>query len=134
MWLFVLGFLLPAYTITGFDASAHASEETRDASRNVPRGIVRSVLISGLFGWVMLSAIVLAMRDPAAFAAEGEKGFFGVLFESVSKNSAHALIGGIVLAQFLCGLATVTSASRMCFAFARDGGLPASHWIRHVSP
>ena len=40
-WLFALGFLLPAYTITGFDASAHAAEETVGAARDVPRGIVR---------------------------------------------------------------------------------------------
>ncbi len=45
---------------------------------------------------------------------------------------AYGLIGGIVLAQYLCGLATVTSASRMTYAFARDGGLPLSHWLRRV--
>ena len=44
-WLFVLGFLLPAYTITGFDASAHTSEETIGAAKHVPQGIVRSVLV-----------------------------------------------------------------------------------------
>ena len=31
-WLFALGFLLPAYTITGFDASAHTAEETIGAA------------------------------------------------------------------------------------------------------
>ncbi|MEX2115192.1 MAG: amino acid permease, partial [Pirellulales bacterium] len=45
-WLFLLGFLLPAYTITGFDASAHTSEETVGASHHVPRGNVRSVFES----------------------------------------------------------------------------------------
>ena len=58
--LFALGALLPAYTITGFDASAHAAEETVGASASVPRGIVRSVLVSGIAGWVLLSAVVLA--------------------------------------------------------------------------
>src|SRR5688572_7154636 len=70
-WLFALGLLLPAYTITGFDASAHAAEETVGAAVNVPRGIVRSVLVSGVFGWVMLAALVLAMPDPDAAAREG---------------------------------------------------------------
>ena len=37
-------FLLPAFTLTGFDASAHASEETIGAARVVPRGIIQSVL------------------------------------------------------------------------------------------
>ena len=59
-WAFALGLLLPAYTITGFDASAHAAEETVHAAAAVPRGIVRAVLVSGVFGWVMLCAVVLA--------------------------------------------------------------------------
>lgn len=134
VWLFALGFLLPAYTITGFDASAHVSEETAHAAQNVPRGIVRSVWVSGLFGWVMLCAAVLAMRDPAAVAEKGEQAFVFTLGDVMPKWVYFVLCGGIVLAQYLCGLATVTSASRMAFAFARDGGLPGSKWVRWVSP
>ena len=47
---------------------------------------------------------------------------------------ACALASAIVFAQYLCGLATVTSASRMAFAFARDGGLPFSRKVRWVCP
>ncbi len=133
-WAFALAFLLPAYTITGFDASAHAAEETVGAAANVPRGIVQSVLVSGLFGWAMLAAVVLAMPDPAGTAAAGDGAFAHALFGAVSPTWATALCGGAVIAQYLCGLATVTSASRMAFAFARDGGLPASHLVRWVSP
>lgn len=130
---FLLGFLLPAYTVTGFDAPAHTSEETVNAARVVPRGIVGSVLISGIAGWVMLSAIVLAIPDVPAAAAAGDKAFY-VIFESVLPRSlALALYAGIVVAQYLCGLATVTSASRVAFAFARDGGLPFSTRLARVS-
>jgi amino acid transporter len=134
VWLFALGFLLPAYTITGFDASAHVAEETAGAARNVPRGIVRSVLVSGLFGWVMLCAAVLAMRDPAAAAAKGDGAFVFTVTDVLPQWLALGLFGGIVVAQYLCGLATVTSASRMAFAFARDGGLLFSKAVRRVSP
>lgn len=134
VWLFALGFLLPAYTITGFDASAHVAEETAGAARNVPRGIVRSVWVSALFGWLMLCAVVLAMRYPAAVADKGEQAFVYTLDNVLPRWLYLVLCGGIVLAQYLCGLATVTSASRMAFAFARDGGLPFSRWVRHVSP
>ncbi len=134
VWLFALGFLLPAYTITGFDASAHVSEETSDAARNVPRGIVRSVWVSALFGWLMLCAAVLAMRDPGAVAEKGEQAFVFTMGDVLPRWLYLGLCGGIVLGQYLCGLATVTSASRMAFAFARDGGLPLSKWVRHVSP
>ncbi len=37
IFVFLLGLLLPIYTITGYDASAHTSEETVDASRSVPK-------------------------------------------------------------------------------------------------
>ena len=46
----------------------------------------------------------------------------------------YGCAASIVLGQYLCALATVTAASRTAFAFARDGGLPASGWIRTVSP
>jgi amino acid transporter len=132
-WLFLLGFLLPAYTITGFDASAHTAEETLGASVHVPRGIVRSVAVSGLFGWLMLAAIVVAIPDPRAAAAQGGNAFFFIVREVLPVKLAILLHAGIVVAQYLCGLATVTSASRMAYAFARDGGLPFSRRLRSVS-
>jgi amino acid transporter len=133
-WLFVLGLLLPAYTLTGFDASAHTSEETIGAARAVPRGIVRSVLVSGLFGWVMLCAVVLAAPDVGEAARKGDGAFVAIVDGVVSRGVAITLYVGIALAQYLCGLATITSASRMAFAFARDGGLPFSSGLRFVSP
>src|SRR5262249_26384324 len=132
-WLFALGFLLPAYTITGFDASAHTAEETVGAARHVPRGIVRSVLVSGVFGWVMLAAVVLAMPDLEAAAKQGDGAFFWTMGETLPPWLVAVLYAGIALAQYLCGLATVTSASRMAYAFARDGGLPFSRVLRLVS-
>lgn len=133
-WAFALGLLLPAYTITGFDASAHAAEETVGAAREVPRGIVRSVLVSALFGWLLLIAVVLAIPEPGAAAAQGGNVFFHVLEQRLPGWLRWPLLGGCVLAQYLCGLAIVTSGSRMLFAFARDGGLPWSGWLRQVSP
>jgi amino acid transporter len=133
-WLFLLGFLLPAYTVTGFDASANTSEETVGASHHVPRGIVRSVLVSGVFGWVMLSAIVLAIPDMDATAAQGGNAFISIVEQVLPAPVRNLLAVGIVVAQFTCGLAIVTSASRMAYAFARDGGLPFSEHVRRVSP
>lgn len=133
VWLFALGFLLPAYTISGYDASAHTAEETVGAAVRVPQGIVRSVVVSGLFGWVMLSAIVLAIPDMDAAAATGANAFHFILTAVFPRPLAILLFVGIGMAQYLCGLATVTSASRMAFAFARDGGLPFSKAMRQVS-
>ena len=132
--LFALGALLPAYTITGFDASAHASEETVGAAEAVPRGIVRSVLVSGIAGWIMLMAVVLAAPSLAEAAGQGEGAFLWILGTTLPGPIALMLVVGIAVAQYLCGLATVTSTSRMAFAFARDGGLPFSRTVRWVCP
>ena len=113
-WLFALGLLLPAYTITGFDASAHTSEETLDAARNVPRGIVRSVLISGLFGWVMISALLLALPDVSAGAARGAEVVPWILRSVLPGGFAALLLAGIVLAQYLCGLAALRLEDDLC--------------------
>ena len=131
--LFMFGLLLPAYTITGYDASAHTSEETIGASTSVPRGMVRAVLVSGVFGWVMIAAIALAIPDMDAGAAKGGDVFFWTVGSVLPRGLAIWLYIGIAVAQYLCGLATVTSTSRMAFAFARDGGLPFSEQLRKVS-
>jgi amino acid transporter len=132
--LFALGFLLPAYTLTGFDASAHASEETVGAARAVPRGILRSVLVSGLAGWAMLSSVVVAVPDLGEIARQGDRAFPSALEAVLPRPLAATLEVGIALAMYGCGLGAVTSASRMAFAFARDGGLPGSRAFRRVSP
>ena len=135
LYLFALSLLLPIYTITGYDASAHTSEETYRAAHSVPRGIVDSVLWSSLAGWVMLWAMVLAIPDLAEGAKQGWNVFFYMINSIMPNWLAKILFLFILIAQFLCGLATVTSASRMIFAFSRDGGLPlVSKWISKVSP
>jgi amino acid transporter len=131
-YLFLLGFLLPAYTITGFDASAHTSEETLNASHNVPRAMVRAVFWSGLFGWFMLCAIVVAIPNFEQAVAQGGNVFFFVMDKVLPPGIKIFLYVGIALAQYLCGLATLTSASRMSYAFARDGGLPFSAQLKKV--
>jgi amino acid transporter len=130
----LLGLMWPIYTITGFDASAHTSEETVQASSNVPRGILRSVYLSGLFGWAMVAAFVLAMPSVEEAAKQGAN-VFPWLMEHVAPGAlGKALWLGIVISNYLCGLACVTSTSRMMYAFARDGGLPGSAALKRVSP
>lgn len=130
---FLLALLLPAYTVTGFDAPAHTSEETVGATRAVPRGIINSVIVSGVFGWILLCAIVLAIPDLHGAAAQGDRAFFFIAARVLPRGLLSILFAGIIVAQYLCGLATLTSTSRVVYAFARDGGLPWSSRLRTVS-
>ncbi len=129
----MVGLLYPIYTITGFDASAHTSEETKDARRSVPRGMLHSVIWSLLFGFVMAASFISAIPDLAAAAKDGGNSWLN-LFAALPMpaNFKIALAIGIVVANYLCALACVTSTSRMIYAFARDGGLPFSSVLSSV--
>jgi len=130
---FLVGLLLAGWTFTGYDASAHGAEETHDATRNAPWGIVLSVAVSAIAGWALLVAVTLAIRDlPAAVAAENP--FVHVLEGALGTRAGGALVWVAMAAMWFCGLASVTSNSRMLFAFARDGGLPFSAQLARVSP
>ena len=130
---FAIGLLLACWTFTGYDASAHVSEETHDPSRNAPWGMVLAVLVSGIAGYAMLLAVTLSISDlPAAVAAENP--FIFVLRGALGGAAGNALVLVAMAAMWFCGLSSVTSNSRMLFAFARDGGLPFSRALADVSP
>jgi amino acid transporter len=124
-WFYVLpvGFLLTQYTITGFDASAHISEETHGADESAPKGVWRSVFYSALIGWFVLLAITFAATDVSAINDGGGSSIS--VFESAMGSSWVEFVLIIsTVGQLFCGMACLTSASRMCYAFSRDGALP----------
>ncbi|GAA3198709.1 amino acid permease [Actinocorallia longicatena] len=126
----LIGLLLAQYTLTGYDASAHMTEETHDAARSGPKGIVNSVLISVIAGWILLLAVTFAIQDYAGAQADGVPGIF--------TSAAGETVGGLLIlvsfgAQFFCGTASVTANSRMIYAFSRDGALPASDFWHKIN-
>ena len=131
-WILVLplGFLLTQYTITGFDACAHVSEETVDASKAAARGLWQSIFYSAIGGWVLLLAFLFAATDVEAINAAA--GFSGAIFEtSLSAGFFKAVIVISTIGQFFCGMSCVTSMSRMTYAFSRDGAVPGSRmWAK----
>jgi len=134
-WFYVLplGFLLTMYTITGYDASAHVSEETHDAGDAAPKGVWRSVFYSAVIGWIVLLAITFAIQKSKE-AHLLEAGFPAIaIFESaLSSAAAKAVILISTIGQLFCGMACVTSASRMTFAFSRDGAVPGHNLWRKL--
>jgi amino acid permease (GABA permease) len=128
----MLGLLLAQYTLTGFDASAHMTEETRDASVAGPRGIVNSILVSIAAGWVLLIGLTYAIQsyDSATGTATGVPPA-QIFIDAVGKTGGKLLLLIAIGAQLFCGMASVTANSRMIYAFSRDGALPGSSiWHR----
>jgi amino acid transporter len=97
--------------------------------------MIHSVLWSLVFGFVMAVSFVLASPDLAATAKDGANAWFNLFNNLPAPFWLKSIIAiAIVVANFICALAGLTSTSRMIFAFARDGGLPGSSMWKTVSP
>jgi amino acid transporter len=128
---FVQSLIVGMWTFTGFDASAHASEETHRPEWRAPWGIVMAVGVSAVAGFGVIVGLTLAIRDLPSALANGNVETL-VLEGSLGARAATSAMTMVVLAMWFCGLSSVTSASRTLYAFARDGGLPASRVVRRV--
>jgi amino acid transporter len=155
LYVMLIGLLNAQYTLTGYDASAHMSEETHDASVSAPRGIVFSVVVSVIFGFILLTAMNIGITPDKVFAAadgtpNGAAGYQHALDSVATLSNAGPPItiwidavgrtGGLLVlllvigAQFYCGMSSVTANSRMIYAFSRDGAIPGSRFWHRINP
>src|SRR5579863_3342134 len=116
-FVFGIGLLMAQYTYTGYDASAHMSEETRSASRSAAWGVVMSVVMSVIFGFILLVAVTFAVPDVKGTIGAGAFDVKYIWQTSLGNKWAEFLLLIVCMAQFFCGTASVTAASRMMFAF-----------------
>ncbi len=131
----LLGLLMAQYTYTGYDASAHVAEETHDASRAAPRGIVLSVVVSVIAGFVLLFAITWSIQNyEAERTTELALPPAQIFIDAAGHNMGTFLLFICMVAQWFCGMASVTANSRMTYAFSRDGALPGSRIWKQVNP
>jgi amino acid transporter len=139
-WFYVLplGFLLTQYTITGYDASAHLSEETEGAANQAARGIWQSIFYSAIGGWILLLAFLFAAKNTDVINSFDPKvnpygggSIFAVLSTALSASMFKLVVFIATAGQIYCSTACLTSCSRMLFAFSRDGAVPGARlWAR----
>ena len=133
IYVLMLGLLLAQYTFTGYDASAHMTEETRDAAVAGPRGIVTSILVSLFAGWLLLIGITFAIQhyttEVGATVPPAQ-----IFIDSLGATGGKLLLLIVIGAQLFCGMSSVTANSRMIYAFSRDGALPGSKFWHHINP
>jgi amino acid permease (GABA permease) len=133
IYVFLIGLLLAQYTFTGYDASAHLTEETKNPAIAGPRGIVLSIVVSLIAGWILLIGVTAGIQNYAS-----ESGAVvppaQIFIDALGHNWAVFLMFIVVGAQFYCGMSSVTSNSRMIYAFSRDGAIPGSRFWHKVNP
>jgi amino acid transporter len=129
---FANGLVLSMFTFTGYDASAHLAEETHDPARRTPWGILTSVGVSAVAGYLLLAGITLAIHDLPAVANDRHAALT-VMRGALGEGFGRLAMGLAIAAMWFCGLSSVTSASRTMYAFSRDGGLPFSSLVARVN-
>jgi amino acid transporter len=147
LYVMLIGLLNAQYTLTGYDASAHMSEETHDAERSAPKGIIYSVVVSVIAGFILLVAMNVGITPDKVFQAADGTAIDGyahaltnlvppaqIWIDAVGQTGGMIILFLVIGAQFFCGMSSVTANSRMIYAFARDGAIPKSdlwHRINH---
>jgi amino acid transporter len=139
-WWYILplGFLLTQYTITGFDASAHLSEETHGATTAAARGLWQSIFYSAVGGWILLLAFLFIAKD-IDFINDPANGYGAGQVTAIFASALPAAMFKAVMliatvGQVFCSIACLTSCSRMSYAFSRDGAVPGSKLWSKVDP
>jgi len=133
-YVILLGLLLAQYTFTGYDASAHMTEETHDAARSGPRGIVMSIVVSLFAGWILLIGVTFAIQNYAGEVSSATGVPPAQIFiDAVGLTGGKLLLLIAIGAQLFCGMSSVTANSRMIYAFSRDGALPGSEFWHRVN-
>jgi amino acid permease (GABA permease) len=131
-YVLLLGLLLAQYTFTGYDASAHMTEETHNAATAGPRGIVMSIVVSLFAGWLLLIGLTFAIQhytaETGALVPPAQ-----IFVDAVGATGGKLLLLIAIGAQLFCGMSSVTANSRMIYAFSRDGALPGSRLWHQVN-
>ncbi len=135
---FILGLLQAQWTLAGYDSCASVSEETVDARTTAPWGMVISVVVSAIFGYIMLLALTISIHDIDKVIAATDAGgnaipaVVAILSHALGPSAGNAISVIASIAMWFCGLGAVTGVSRVIYAFARDGGMPFSEHLKKV--
>jgi amino acid transporter len=130
--VFLVGMFMALFVVYGFDTAGTFGEETIDAGRQAPRGILSAIWLSGIVGAIFLLAVTLSFKDINATIAEGQA--FGFPIATTIKDNLTFAIGGITLgdlylvviliAVYVCTLAIQGATLRLMFSMGRDRRLP----------
>src|SRR5207302_6236665 len=100
---------------------------------SAPKGIWRSVFYSAVIGWIVLLAITFAIqKSQESTILKAGYPALAIFETALSSAAAKAVIMISTIGQLFCGMACVTSASRMTFAFSRDGAVPGHNLWRRL--
>ncbi|EXJ63240.1 hypothetical protein A1O7_03687 [Cladophialophora yegresii CBS 114405] len=134
-WATIMGFLTTIWTMSGYDAPFHLSEECSNANIASPRAIVMTAQLGLYLGWVVIWVICYTVKDiPDVVAGQYGQPFGSLCLQVLGKKAGLAMFSLNIIAQFFVGESCTITASRVVFAYSRDGAIPGSRWWSQVHP
>ena len=135
--VFAVAAFMSLFVVYGFDTAGTFGEETVNAGRHAPRGIMLAVLVSGVIGAVFLLAIILSTPDMAgeiAAAAKGASPIADTIHANMGDFWGNIYLTVVLVAIFVCLMAIQGATARLMFSMGRDRRLPLGSTWGHVSP
>ncbi|KAG2049922.1 amino acid transporter [Suillus hirtellus] len=132
---FILSLMAPLYTIGGYDASVHMSEEASNAAMAIPWAIVGSIAVSAVLGCGVNISLAFCMGTDVGSVFNSPIGqpMAQILFNSLGQQKALALWCLVIIAEYMMASNCLLVGSRQTFAFARDGALPFSRYLYRIN-
>ena len=131
----LMSFLAVIWTLSGYDAPFHLTEECANSAVAAPRAIVTTSSLGALVGWFLVLLIGYTTKDiDAIFASSLNQPMAGYLLQALGMRGASGLLSVIIICLYFCGQSCMIVSSRLLFAYSRDGALPGSRIWSRVSP
>lgn len=131
---FIMGFLSVIWTMSGYDAPFHLSEECSNANIASPRAIVMTAQLGLYLGFAIILVIAYTVKDITAVVAGPYGQPMGSLcLQVLGQKAGLAMFSLNIIAQFFVGQGCTVASSRVVYAYSRDGALPGSRWWKKVN-
>jgi len=133
--IFLVAMFMSLFVVYGFDTAGTFGEETINAGKQAPRGLLTAVLVSGVIGAIFLLAIVLSFKDVPGEIASAQS--FGLpIGDTINANMGDfgkIYLFVILFAVYVCTMAIQGATSRLMFSMGRDRRMPFGGVWAHVN-
>ena len=128
----LIGGLLSAYVMYGFDTAGTLAEETNNPRKHAPPAIIRAIAAAAVVGGLVI--LLGAMSQEHILNKNiGLLGLPYVIKSAFGNTTGNIFLADTALAIFVCCLAVQTATIRMLFSMARDNRLPFGSQVARVS-
>lgn len=129
---FLIGGIMSAYVMYGFDTAGTLAEETNDPRRAAPPAIIRALIAAWIIGGLLIMFAIMSVHS----ITDKNIGLLGLPYivkQALGNTVGDVFLADSALAITVCCLAVMTACIRMLFSMARDGRLPAGTHLARVS-